>query len=66
MSFRRLMRQRILLGMFDPPGSNSYSRLSYATVESATHVALARTAAQKAICLYQNRLAVKDKVGKAE
>ena len=55
MSFRRLMRQRIRLGMFDPPTSNSYNRLSFGSVESASHIALARTAAQKAICLYQNR-----------
>lgn len=43
--------------MFDPPGSNAYSRLSYESVESAAHSALSRLAAQKAICLYQNRAA---------
>ena len=57
MSFRRLMRQRIRLGMFDPPTSNAYNRLEFGTVESAAHSELARTAAQKAICLYQNRVA---------
>ena len=55
MSFRRLMRQRIRLGMFDPPTSNAYNRIAFATLESAAHVELARTAAQKGICLYQNR-----------
>lgn len=57
MSFRRLMRQRVRLGMFDPPTSNAYNRLAFGTVESAKHSELARTAAQKAICLYQNRVA---------
>ena len=55
MSFRRLMRQRVRLGMFDPPTANGYNFLAFETVESAAHVELARLAAQKAICLYQNR-----------
>ena len=56
-SFRRLMRRRVRLGMFDPPAMNSYSRMSFATVEAASHVGLAGMAAQRAICHYQNRQA---------
>jgi hypothetical protein len=41
--------------MLDPPASVAYNRLGYDTLESAAHSELARTAAQKAICLYQNR-----------
>ena len=56
LSFRRLMRQRIRLGMLDPPASVEYNKLRFDTVlESANHTQIARVAAQKSICLYQNR-----------
>ena len=43
--------------MFDPPSYNAYNSLSYRDAESPAHSELARKAAQKAICLYQNRAA---------
>ena len=55
LSFRRLMRQRIRLGMLDSPTSNAWNRLAFATVEDAAHTQLARKAAQESICLYHNR-----------
>ena len=57
-SFRRMMLQRLRLGMFDPPagkGSNSYNELTFEMLESVSHTALSRTAAQNAICMYHNR-----------
>ena len=55
LSFRRLMKARLELGMFDPPAEEIGNSLPFSAVESQQHLSLARRAGQKAICLYQNR-----------
>jgi len=55
-SFQRLFRTRIMLGMLDPPTLNPYNFIGNGTdvVESPSHIQLARLAGQKAMCLYKN------------
>ncbi|MGC8824242.1 MAG: glycoside hydrolase family 3 C-terminal domain-containing protein [Bacteroidales bacterium] len=51
---KRLMLARLRLGMFDPPGSSPYDTLTLASVDNASHRALALQAAQKSIVLLKN------------
>ena len=57
-SFRRLMRIRLRLGMFDPPSSVAPNNASYTPAikcQSDAHIALARRAVQESIVLLKNR-----------
>ena len=56
-AFRRLMRIRMRLGMFDPPSTVAPNNASYTPdiqCQSDAHVALAKTAAQESIVLLKN------------
>ncbi|KNC55776.1 glycoside hydrolase family 3 domain-containing protein [Thecamonas trahens ATCC 50062] len=55
-SFGRLLRTRILLGLFDPPTYSAYNAIDNSTkyVESPAHKQLAFTAAVQGTCLYKN------------
>ena len=57
-SFRRLMKIRMRLGMFDPPASVAPNNASYTPAiqcESAAHIALARRAVRESIVLLKNK-----------
>ena len=57
-SFRRLMRIRLRLGMFDPPASVAPNNASYTPAiqcESNAHIALARRAVRESIVLLKNK-----------
>lgn len=56
-SFRRLMRIRLRLGMFDPPTMVRPNYVKNSTAQSDPHMSLARTAARESICLYKNERA---------
>ena len=53
-AFARLMRARILLGMFDPPASNTYDRIGMSSVRTAAATALNKRAALEGITLLKN------------
>ncbi len=53
-SFRRLMRIRLKLGMFDPPTTVKANYIQNTTAQSPAHMSTARLAAQQSICLYKN------------
>jgi beta-glucosidase len=57
-SFRRLMKIRMRLGMFDPPASVAPNNASYTPAiqcESGAHIALARRAVRESIVLLKNK-----------
>ena len=59
-AFRRLMRIRIRLGMFDPPATVDYNKLQASSVGlSPEHLAVARTAALESMTLLKNAKARK-------
>lgn len=45
---------RVLLGAFDPPDQNPYSKIPISCLESETHRELAREAARQSIVLFRN------------
>src|SRR3984957_17220910 len=49
-----LLRTRFKLGLFDPPGSNAYDRISESVINSPEHRDLARKVAEKSIVLLKN------------
>jgi len=51
---RRLFEGRMRLGLFDPPGSGPYARITAADNDTPAHRALALKAAQKAMVLLKN------------
>ena len=51
---RRLLRVRLRLGLFDPPGSSLYDAITHAAVGSPAHIALAEEAARAAVTLLRN------------
>lgn len=53
-AFRRLMRVRMLLGMFDPPSLNRYYKLGEADLQTDASTALNRLAAAKGMVLHKN------------
>jgi len=56
-SFRRLMRIRMRLGMFDPPSTVNPANATYTPskqCQSPEHLALARTAARESVTLLKN------------
>jgi beta-glucosidase len=53
-SLLRLLKARLLLGMFDPPEKVAYSRIPYDVVDSPAHRALALEAARRSIVLLKN------------
>jgi beta-glucosidase len=53
-----LMNVRMMLGMFDPPAMNPYTKISPSVIGSRGHVALARQVSRESIVLLKN-----DKVG---
>lgn len=52
--FRRAMRERIMLGMYDPEETDPWKDLGAADISSGEHAALARKAAQETIVLLKN------------
>ena len=50
----RLMRTRVKLGLFDPPGTVAFDNLPADIVGSSKHVKLARSIAQKSLVLLKN------------
>jgi beta-glucosidase len=52
---KRLMRARMLLGMFDPPERVPYARIPYEVNDCDAHQELALTAARESIVLLRNR-----------
>ena len=50
----RLVRSRMRLGMFDPPGMNPYTKISPEVIGSPAHNALARRASRESIVLLKN------------
>jgi beta-glucosidase len=54
-ALRRLFRARFKLGMFDPPSSFAYGRLSMSEVESPEHRQLSLQAARESIVLLKNQ-----------
>ncbi len=50
----RLLRTRIMLGMFDPHGSNPYDTISKEKLRSPEHILVAREAATKSIVMLKN------------
>lgn len=53
-SVKRLMRARMLLGMFDPPEMVKYAQIPYSENNSAEHRALALQAARESMVLLKN------------
>ena len=53
-SLRRALKERFLLGMFDPEEMDPWKDLGAETISSEKHAALARKAAQEAIVLLKN------------
>jgi len=53
-SIRRLFTARIKLGMFDPPGTTPYSKISVAENDTEPHRQLALTAARETLVLLKN------------
>ena len=53
-SLRRALKERFLLGMFDPEEMDPWKDLGTETISSEKHAALARKAAQEAIVLLKN------------
>jgi beta-glucosidase len=51
---RRLFTARIKLGMFDPPGTVPYSKISLSEIDSEPHRQLALTAARESLVLLKN------------
>ena len=51
---RRLMRVRLLLGMFDPPASNPYNAITHDAVASPANLALATESALQGLVLLRN------------
>ena len=51
---KRLVRARMLLGMFDPPDRNAYASIPYEVNDCDAHRALARAAARDSIVLLKN------------
>lgn len=49
-----LLKTRFKLGLFDPKGSNPYDDISFDVVNSKSHRALSKEAAQKSIVLLKN------------
>jgi beta-glucosidase-like glycosyl hydrolase len=56
-AFRRLMRARLMLGMFDPPTLSSFGRIGASSLRTAASTALNRRAAQEGITLMKNGVA---------
>ena len=54
-SMRRLIRTRIRLGMFDPPGLNPYESISTDVINAEKHRSLAYEAAVKSVVLLKNK-----------
>ena len=54
-AFRRLMRARIDLGMFDPPLLSSWNEVGLDKLRSDAHTALNRRVAASGITLLQNK-----------
>ena len=53
-SVRRLLRPMFQLGLFDPPGNQSYTHYNWSHVGTAAHQQLALEAAQQSLVLLQN------------
>lgn len=51
----RVLRVGFRLGVFDPPGSSSYSKIPISVVRSPGHLALSLKAAEESITLLSNR-----------
>lgn len=51
----RMIRSKMKLGMFDPPGSTPWDDLGEEVVECKAHVKLAREVAQKSMVLLKNK-----------
>jgi len=50
----RLMAVRMMLGMFDPPEMNPYTKISPSVIGSSEHVALARQVSRESLTLLKN------------
>ena len=50
----RVLTSRMMLGALDPPEDSPYSGINASEIESASHIALAREAAEKTLVLLQN------------
>jgi len=53
-ALRPLLRTRIRLGLFDPPGLNPYEKIPVDVIDCDAHRQLAREAAQKSVVLLKN------------
>jgi beta-glucosidase len=54
-SLGRVMRDRFLLGEFDPQGMNQYSKIPMSVIGSQEHIALALKTAQESMVLLTNK-----------
>lgn len=55
MAFRRLMRARLILGMFDPPDSSPYNKIGATSLKTLEATALNRRAAREGVVMLLNK-----------
>ena len=53
-AFRRLMRARLILGMFDPPDSSPYGKIGATSLRTAEATALNRRAVRECVVMIKN------------
>ena len=54
LAFRRLMRARLILGMFDPPNTSPYGKIGATSLKTAEATALNRRAAREGVVMLRN------------
>lgn len=55
LAFRRLMRARVVLGMFDPPDSSKFGKIGATSLRTLEATALNRRAAREGVVLISNK-----------